>query len=196
MMKKGVDMAKIKRITIQTYFSSLNRNMHVLFLALTIYLLGATLVLYTRPSIMFHPGGKWKEFSLNPDANHTFLPFWLFSILWAFMSYLLASVIQRYLVLTPSHEMQSEVIENEIMEDVQPSRNSHRRVAVNEGINYNENLDMDTDMGTDAEPVSKSMGINVAKNGFYVLNTEKYAKNKTPMYIYYGDKPPVGYEKS
>ena len=49
--------------------------MHVLFLALTIYLVGTTIVLYLRPSIMFHPGGTWKEFSLNPDPNHTNMPF-------------------------------------------------------------------------------------------------------------------------
>ena len=70
--------------------------MHVLFLALTIYLIGTTLVLYLRPATMFHPGGAWKEFSLTPDANHTYMPFWLFSILWAFFSYLLATFIPKH----------------------------------------------------------------------------------------------------
>ena len=69
--------------------------MHVLFLALTIYLIGTTVILYLRPSVMFHPGGTWKEFSLNPDPNHTYMPFWLFSILWAFLSYLIATFLQR-----------------------------------------------------------------------------------------------------
>jgi hypothetical protein len=81
--------------------------MHVLFLALTIYLVGTTIILYLRPSIMFHPGGTWKEFSLNPGPNHTNMPFWLFSILWAFLSYLIASFIQRMMVTVPTSEIDS-----------------------------------------------------------------------------------------
>lgn len=144
--------------------------MHVLFLALTIYLVGTTIVLYLRPSIMFHPGGTWKEFSLNPDPNHTNMPFWLFSILWAFLSYLIASFIQRMMVTVPETE-----------------------VADFEPIDLPEPVELpETDIPnlTEAEPVSKNMGLNKTRNGYYVLNTQKYSRNQVPMYVYYGDSPP------
>ena len=144
--------------------------MHVLFLALTIYLVGTTIVLYLRPSIMFHPGGTWKEFSLNPDPNHTNMPFWLFSILWAFLSYLIASFIQRMMVSVPEGES-----------------------AVFEPIDLPEPVEApETDIPnlTEAEPISKNMGLNKTRNGYYVLNTQKYSRNQVPMYVYYGDSPP------
>jgi hypothetical protein len=144
--------------------------MHVLFLALTIYLVGTTIILYLRPSIMFHPGGTWKEFSLNPGPNHTNMPFWLFSILWAFLSYLIASFIQRMMVTVP--EVDSA--------DFEP-------------IDLPEPVDLpEPEMPnlTEAEPVSKNMGLNKTRNGYYVLNTQKYSRNQVPMYVYYGDSPP------
>ena len=144
--------------------------MHVLFLALTIYLVGTTIVLYLRPSIMFHPGGTWKEFSLNPDPNHTNMPFWLFSILWAFLSYLIASFIQRMMVSVPEGESA----------DFEP-------IDLPEPV---EAPETDIPNLTEAEPVSKNMGLNKTRNGYYVLNTQKYSRNQVPMYVYYGDSPP------
>ena len=146
--------------------------MHVLFLALTIYLVGTTIVLYLRPSIMFHPGGTWKEFSLNPDPNHTNMPFWLFSILWAFLSYLIASFIQRMMVTVPTPEGESA--------DFEP-------IELPEPVELPET---DIPNLTEAEPVSKNMGLNKTRNGYYVLNTQKYSRNQVPMYVYYGDSPP------
>jgi hypothetical protein len=42
-----------------------------------------------RPSLMFTPDGIWKEFGIgrNPET-HTWMPFWLFCILWALVSYI------------------------------------------------------------------------------------------------------------
>ena len=157
--------------------------MHVLFLALTIYLLGVTIVLYLRPKLMFHPGGTWKEFSLNPDPNHTWMPFWLFSVLWAFASYLVATGIQRFLLSAGSNDIDADVEDMEMPEvEEAPVRNRSRKPV---------NLDVDVDV----EPVSKNMGLNTSKNGFYVLNTKKYNSNHVPTYVYYGDQPPEGFMK-
>jgi len=157
--------------------------MHVLFLALTIYLLGVTIVLYLRPALMFHPGGTWKEFSLNPDPNHTWMPFWLFSVLWAFASYLVATGIQRFLLSAGSNDIDADVEDMEMPEvEEAPVRNRSRKPV---------NLDVDVDV----EPVSKNMGLNTSKNGFYVLNTKKYNSNHVPTYVYYGDQPPEGFMK-
>jgi hypothetical protein len=147
--------------------------MHVLFLALTIYLVGTTIVLYLRPSIMFHPGGTWKEFSLNPGPNHTNMPFWLFSILWAFLSYLIASFIQRMMVTIPTEGEPTDFEPIELPEPVAELPEPD----IGEGP-------------TLPEPVSKNMGLNKTRNGYYVLNTQKYSRNQVPMYVYYGDSPP------
>jgi hypothetical protein len=143
--------------------------MHVLFLALTIYLIGTTVILYLRPSVMFHPGGTWKEFSLNPDPNHTYMPFWLFSILWALLSYLIATFLQRRGVST------EEVTDFEPIEVDETSAPA----PVSSEPDFAE-----------AEPISKNMGLNKTRNGYYVLNTQKYSRNQVPMYVYYGDSPP------
>ena len=160
--------------------------MHVLFLALTIYLLGVTIVLYLRPKLMFHPGGTWKEFSLNPDPNHTWMPFWLFSVLWAFASYLVATGIQRFLLSAGSNDVDADMEDTDMpeveVEEPTPVRNRSRKPV---------NLNMDMDV----EPVSKNMGLNTNKNGFYVLNTKKYNSNHVPTYVYYGDQPPEGFMK-
>ena len=168
--------------------------MHVLFLALTIYLLGVTIVLYLRPALMFHPGGTWKEFSLNQDPNHTWMPFWLFSILWAIVSYLVAAALQRLLLRSGEKMDSSEQDQMYGREDggdgeidmdeipVVKSRRSVRPQVV--------------EMDIEAEPVSKTMGLNTNKNGFYVLNTQKYNTNHVPTYVYYGDQPPEGFKKA
>uniref|UniRef100_A0A6C0BJV3 Uncharacterized protein n=1 Tax=viral metagenome TaxID=1070528 RepID=A0A6C0BJV3_9ZZZZ len=162
--------------------------MHVLFLALTIYLLGVTIVLYLRPKLMFHPGGTWKEFSLNPDPNRTWMPFWLFSVLWAFISYLVATGIQRFLLSAGSNEVDADIEDMDMpeveVEEPTPVRNRSRKP-----VNLNSDMDMDV------EPVSKNMGLNTSKNGFYVLNTKKYNSNHVPTYVYYGDQPPEGFMK-
>ena len=67
--------------------------MKVLLLSSLFYLIGIALVLYIKPNLMFHDNGNWKEFGINQDAKHTWFPFWLFCIMWAFVSYGLSSFI-------------------------------------------------------------------------------------------------------
>lgn len=150
--------------------------MHVLFLALTIYLIGTTVVLYLRPTVMFHPGGAWKEFSLNPDDNHTYMPFWLFSILWALFSYLVATFIQR-MALSRGEARPADDFDRIELPEPEPD--------------LEPNLELELEPEFEAEPVSKNMGLNKTRNGFYVLNTNKYSKSRVPTYVYYGDKPPT-----
>ena len=139
---------------------------------------------------MFHPGGTWKEFSLNPDPNRTWMPFWLFSVLWAFVSYLVATGIQRFLLSAGSNndaDVDVDVDDMDVpeVEMKEPPVRNRSRKAVN----------FDVDVDADVEPVSKNMGLNTNKNGFYVLNTKKYNSNHVPTYVYYGDQPPEGFMK-
>ena len=59
-----------------------------------VYLIGISIVLTIKPNIMFTEDGVWKEFGIgrNP-ATHTWMPFWLFAILWAIISYILVSIL-------------------------------------------------------------------------------------------------------
>jgi ammonia channel protein AmtB len=65
--------------------------MKVLLLSSLFYLIGIALILYIKPNLMFHENGNWKEFGIDQDAKHTWFPFWLFCIVWAFISYGLSS---------------------------------------------------------------------------------------------------------
>lgn len=63
--------------------------MRLLIFSGILYLAGVALVLMFRPSLMFTDDGVWKEFGIGRSPNtHTWLPFWLFCILWAILSYL------------------------------------------------------------------------------------------------------------
>lgn len=67
--------------------------MSVLWIAFGIYILGVASVLYVRPTSMFRNDGKaWKEFGLSNKSAYTVFPFWLFTILWAILSYTFATM--------------------------------------------------------------------------------------------------------
>ncbi len=69
--------------------------MEVLWLAILLYSVGLAIVLHLRPTLMFHPNGTWKEFGYqrSAESRHTIFPFWLFAVVWAFVSYAVASAI-------------------------------------------------------------------------------------------------------
>lgn len=70
--------------------------MEILWIAIVLYSAGLALVLHFRPALMFNEDGTWKEFGYQRSSRHTMLPFWLFVIVWAFMSYAIAASITWY----------------------------------------------------------------------------------------------------
>ena len=68
-----------------------NRVMEVLWFAIVIYSVGLAVILHFRPALMFNDDGTWKEFGYQRSPRHTLLPFWLFVIAWAFVSYVAAT---------------------------------------------------------------------------------------------------------
>ena len=55
-----------------------------------LYLAGVAVLLLLQPPMMFREDGSWKEFGVGRDPKHyTWLPFWLFAILWAILSYMI-----------------------------------------------------------------------------------------------------------
>jgi hypothetical protein len=67
--------------------------MQVLWFAIILYSVGMAVVLHFRPALMFHENGTWKEFGYQRDSRHTIFPFWLFSVVWAFFSYVIATTV-------------------------------------------------------------------------------------------------------
>jgi len=67
--------------------------MERLLVAGLVYLIVVAIVLIIKPSLMFTEDGTWKEFGIgrNP-STHTWLPFWLFAILWSLISYILVTI--------------------------------------------------------------------------------------------------------
>jgi len=69
--------------------------MRTLLFGMILYLAGVALVLFFRPQLMFHRDGRWREFGLADSDGGTMCPFWLFCIVWAALSYLIARVFVR-----------------------------------------------------------------------------------------------------
>ena len=65
--------------------------MEILWIAIVLYSAGLAVVLHFRPALMFNEDGTWKEFGYQRSPRHTLLPFWLFVIVWAFVSYAMAA---------------------------------------------------------------------------------------------------------
>lgn len=68
--------------------------MRLLIFSGILYLAGVALVLMLKPSLMFTDTGVWKEFGIGRSPNtHTWMPFWLFCILWSIVSYILCVLL-------------------------------------------------------------------------------------------------------
>jgi len=64
--------------------------MKLLLYAGLVYLAGVAALLLLQPDMMFREDGSWKEFGVGRDPHHyTWLPLWLFAILWAILSYMI-----------------------------------------------------------------------------------------------------------
>jgi hypothetical protein len=68
--------------------------MRLLIFSGILYLAGVAIVLSLKPALMFTEQGVWKEFGIGKSPEtHTWLPFWLFCILWSVLSYLLCVLL-------------------------------------------------------------------------------------------------------
>lgn len=65
--------------------------MNILWFAFGVYILGVSVVLWVRPSLMFD-GDAWKEFGLSQKGNFTIFPFWMFVLVWTFVSYIVGTL--------------------------------------------------------------------------------------------------------
>lgn len=136
-----------------------------------IYILGVAAVLYMRPLLMFHADtGAWKEFGL--DAGRTIMPFWMFALVWAIVSYVGGTLIGVYFSGLALHDLPADIVEANIANVVKP-------------ISKVPPPSLPTSV---LEAVPNSAATPNAIPGYYVLETPK---SGPPKYIYFGTSPPT-----
>jgi hypothetical protein len=150
--------------------------MRLLLFSGLLYLLGVSIILILRPEWMFAKNGKWKEFGLGRNKEHyTWMPFWLFAIIWAILSYLivisLTSTFSSVSVADASYEKEISIN----AEEIEPTNISKKSSIIqstlsNKSVRKNAKLDM--------------------KPGYYILDTQETIKTGIPKYIFLGPEAP------
>jgi hypothetical protein len=168
--------------------------MSVLMFALGIYIVGVAIVLYLRPSIMFRSGG-WKEFGLANTGNYTVFPFWMFTVLWAFLSYVLATMATVFfssLALKSSPNMANNFNIQPISSA--PSASLALAPAVTPTVSAPAPLvtptlsaPAPTPMSAAPVPAPLASAPLARAPGYYILTP---SPTQQPQYVYYGTTPP------
>ena len=138
--------------------------MSLLIYAGLLYLLGISIVLMIKPQLMFSEKGIWKEFGVGrPSATYTWLPFWLFSMIWAILSYLIVLLIASHTGLAGVHTPTDVSVTTETLDPEYVSRKAFSKKKI-----------VPSDM----------------KDGYYMLDTNETVKRGVPKYIYVGPEAP------
>lgn len=133
-----------------------------------VYLVGISIVLVLRPELMFDEEGVWKEFRIGGDRRrYTWMPFWLFAILWAVISFIIVHLISRSqaAVATNSYNIP------------QPS--------------FSENVAAAAPPETVKVPKRRGTSVPLPP-GYYMLDKEAFNGTGTPHYVYIGPTPEAG----
>lgn len=137
-----------------------------LLIAVILYLLGVGIVLYIRPTIMFRPGGVWREFGLSDSEHCTLFPFWMFALVWAILSYAIATCI---------------ILVSGSVAGLSPAAPSDGIEIFSEPV-----IEPVSSVASAVEPVSSPP----PQPGYYILNPDRINPNGA-NYIYYGSEPPT-----
>ncbi len=141
-----------------------------------LYLAGVSTVLYFKPDLMFNKDGEWKEFGLGRNQErYTWMPFWLFTILWAMLSYLIVLSLTSNSTRHTSLSM-----------DLSDSSESEDIVVTNEAIQP-ENV---STKALSSSIKKRPNHVNEMKKGYYILDMNETAKKGIPKYIYLGPEAP------
>lgn len=131
-----------------------------------LYLAGVSVVLYFKPELMFNAEGEWKEFGLGRHRDrYTWLPFWLFTILWAILSYLIVLTLSTSAL--PSSLPSVEELDGDELEPENVSLKSLPSSLKKKPGNAGE-----------------------MKKGYYILDANETARRGIPKYIYLGPEAP------
>jgi hypothetical protein len=133
-----------------------------------LYLIGISTILILKPEVMFTKDGDWKEFGLGRNKDkYTWMPFWLFAILWAILSYLLILLIASSTGIGGVTNNADLSVRNEVIE---PEHISTKGMA--------------------NSIKQKPHSVEEMKRGYYLLDVNETAKKGMPKYIYLGPEPP------
>jgi len=143
--------------------------MTVLWLALGFYIIGVAIVLYIRPSTMFYEGG-WKEFGLANTNSYTIFPFWMFTLVWAVLSYAFATLAMMFFASSALKTMSPPVQESPIAKPISKAAPKPPK------------------MPKAPKVPAAAPAASPSSPGYYVLDTP--ASGGPPRYVYYGPEPP------
>ena len=158
----------------------------MLMIAFGIYILGVSVILFVRPAFMFRASsGTWKEFGLGggvDSPNYTIFPFWMFAILWALVSYAMASMATLFFGAATLRSL----LPTENVTALSPSQ-------MNDAVkNIATPISKVSPPTIRAEDVLNSVVNNATtattSPGYYVLETPKVG---LPKYVYFGANPPT-----
>jgi hypothetical protein len=138
-----------------------------------LYLIGISVVLILKPELMFTKDGSWKEFGLGRNKQkHTWMPFWLFAISWAIISYICVLVIASTTGLGGVSNNIDVPVKNNSIEPENVSMKAMSPVLSNNIIK------------------KSSLTSNDMKPGYYILDVNETVKKGVPKYIYLGPEAP------
>jgi hypothetical protein len=141
--------------------------MRRLIVAGLVYLTGIAVILVIKPQYMFREDGRWKEFGIGRDpANFTHIPFWLFAIIWAIISYASISILED--TFYGHMNLESKCEQYQSRESVPVYNNSKANRPRNSRVNNQQEL----------------------VPGYYMLNESATGRNGVPRYVYLGPEEP------
>jgi hypothetical protein len=138
-----------------------------------LYLFGISVVLILKPELMFNKDSTWKEFGLGRNKQkYTWMPFWLFAIMWAIVSYIIILVIASNTGLGGVSNNIDIPVQNNSIEPQNVSMKAMSAVL------------------PDNIPRKKPTSSNEMKPGYYILDTNETIKRGVPKYIFLGPEAP------
>lgn len=139
-----------------------------------LYLIGISIILILKPSLMFTTDGVWKEFGLGRNKDkYTWMPFWLFAVMWAILSYLIVLTIAS---ITGLGGVKNNADISVPTESIEPENISMKSLSSpTQSLLLNK---------------KKSSSSSDMKPGYYILDTNETMKRGIPKYIYLGPEAP------
>ncbi len=121
---------------------------------------------------MFTKDGIWKEFGIGRNKEkYTWMPFWLFAVMWAILSYLIVLTIAS---ITGIGGVKNNIDVSVPSESIEPENVSMKSLTP-QSISLNK---------------KKPTSAGDMKPGYYILDTNETMKKGIPKYIYLGPEAP------
>lgn len=123
---------------------------------------------------MFAKDGSWKEFGLGRNKErYTWLPFWMFAIMWAILSYMLVLLVASATGMAGVNTKTEVEVISEVIEPENVSLKGMKTpVSVVEDVKKRPSAPADM------------------KSGYYILDVNETMKKGIPKYIYLGPEAP------